>query len=110
MTGPPWDQLGADPAGDVREFMEAAERLGHVRRCECCDLPVESCGKEIERKRRAEAAVAAPTAGVWFPAKYQGVCSGCGDDFNTGDRIALASVHGLHHCYVAECCKELADA
>lgn len=77
--------------------------------CVCCGLET-GCGKQAEQRQRAEAAADAPPLGVWFRAQYPGFCSGCGDDFNTGDRIALASAHGGHRCYVADCCAELVNA
>ena len=53
-------------------------------RCECCDLPVESCGKAAEqRARRDDAAVlttafAAPHV---VAAQYPGRCADCGEWF-----------------------------
>lgn len=79
-----------------------------MTRCECCDLPVESCGKALETRQRAEAkarrqrALASdPRA---FPASYDGTCA-CGDRFKAGTPIVhtfdgwvdlVAHPEGLH--------------
>lgn len=83
-----------------------------MTRCDCCDLPIESCGKEIERKQRREAGVEEQRllGRGWFHALYAGQCSGCGTDFAAGELIKLQTTHGQHRCYIAECCKEMADA
>lgn len=63
-------------------------------RCECCDLPVYSCGKAGERKQHAEARaeVQRLTALGFFPAEHPGRCGHCGEWFKPG--------------WVAACCAE----
>ena len=64
-----------------------------TQRCDCCDLPIESCGKAIENRRRAEAfldrtrLLAKPG---WFAAGYAGTCSDCGEHFDEGQPIHRA--------------------
>lgn len=71
-------------------------------RCDCCDLPVESCGKAAEQRQRAEAQrertmLLARTS--WFEASYPGTCSSCGERFPAGEPITK---HGGG--YKASCC------
>jgi hypothetical protein len=74
---------------------------GPVTRCDCCDLPVESCGKPAEdRARQADLAerrrlLALP--GV-FEAAYPGPCQACPDPIRPGDPImrGTGSPHYVH--------------
>jgi hypothetical protein len=58
-------------------------------RCECCDLPVSSCGKAAEDKQRAadNAERAELYTRGFIPARYPGVCSRCGERFAQDDPI-----------------------
>jgi hypothetical protein len=51
--------------------------------CECCDLPVKSCGKAAEREqRRADRAERERLQqSGWTPAQYAGTCHRCGEWF-----------------------------
>lgn len=92
----------------MARMLEEAGASMSANRCECCDLPIESCGKEIEQHQIAEHAAANAelmTRG-WFPAKYPGECAACGSPFDTNDMIRLHTTTGAHRCYIAECCKE----
>lgn len=66
-------------------------------RCDCCDLPVESCGKAAEQLARRQqlldrqAALRKPGATV---AQYPGVCGECGESFDKGEPIAARSAPG----------------
>jgi hypothetical protein len=42
--------------------------------------------------------------GPWFEARWPGYCTGCGDDFDPGDRIRADGEGG----WLAECCGEVA--
>jgi len=58
-------------------------------RCDCCDLPVEYCGKEAERRlRRASAGERERllTSG-WIAAEYEGPCARCKERVIVGDPI-----------------------
>jgi hypothetical protein len=83
----------------------AAERLLRdifEDRCECCDLPVSSCGKAAEQRQRAEhqaeRARISALPGV-FMALYAGTCGGCGERYDP--RTLIRSTSG--GCR-AECC------
>lgn len=63
-----------------------------MTRCDCCDLPVESCGKaaaqreaEVERVIR-EVVLLEPGT---IEAKFTGPCKGCGTWVKVGDPIRL---------------------
>lgn len=62
-----------------------------MTRCDCCDLPVESCGRAVERAQLAQL-VAERRRLLALPgviaAQYPGACSGCGERFVVGDPIA----------------------
>jgi hypothetical protein len=76
-----------------------------VQRCTCCDLPLESCGIEVERRQRQAAQVerarllAIPGA---FPARYDGPCV-CGEWFKAGDPIVRGPDAGSWRCLM--CCE-----
>ena len=58
-------------------------------RCDCCDLPVESCGKAAEKRERAAALAERErllAAGA-LTARYAGLCSRCSDRIREGDPI-----------------------
>jgi hypothetical protein len=72
-------------------------------RCDCCDLPVESCGRAVEQRLRKEDANArseALSAYGWFRAQYAGQCAGCGEHFAVGDPISYVA-DGKYKSY---CC------
>lgn len=77
-------------------------------RCDCCDLPVESCGKRVEAARvaadRAERARLLDLPGV-FAAVYAGRCVGCGEGFAEGWPIRRYSKVASEG-YVGPCCVE----
>lgn len=71
-------------------------------RCDCCDLPVESCGRAVEARQRQELANARSQALAlygWFRAQYAGRCSQCGEPFKEGDPIC--AIDGGYKSY---CC------
>lgn len=77
-------------------------------RCDCCDLPVESCGKAAEARLRAEAARDRDRllrAG-WAPAVYPGRCAVCQQGFPTGMLIRQAKPKDGRYHWTAECCAE----
>jgi hypothetical protein len=59
-------------------------------RCDCCDLPITSCGRAAELRQRAAATaegrrlLALPGA---IPARYAGLCGSCDEPFAEGDPI-----------------------
>ena len=74
-------------------------------RCDCCDLPVYSCGKTKEdRQRLAECRERAAllVRSGWFEARWPGVCVGCGESFKPSTPIRSAHPGG----YRAACCRE----
>ena len=78
-------------------------------RCDCCDLPVEFCGKAAEDRQRREARAAQAellaTPG-WFPARYPGTCAGCGSYFRAGEPIRVnRGGRWTEPRYVAGCCQ-----
>lgn len=70
--------------------------MSSTKRCTCCDLPVETCGLEAERRQRAaeqvERARLLATPGA-FPARYDGPCV-CGEWFKVGDPIIRGRLAG----------------
>jgi hypothetical protein len=76
-----------------------------MTRCVCCDLPIASCGAEIERRQRAEATVARLRAldqpGV-FAASYDGPCI-CGEWFKAGAPITRGKQAGTWRAVL--CCE-----
>lgn len=80
-----------------------------AKRCVCCDLPVETCGKAAEarireQERRERAAL--ERLG-WFEARYPGRCAGCGEHFPAGDLVAKG-VDAVDGGWVAQCCSPVA--
>lgn len=72
------------------------------QRCDCCDLPVYSCGKaqeEIERREEAALREQLREHPRWFPSIYPGTCSGCDGYFEVGTYIKRSGDK-----YVAQCC------
>lgn len=57
--------------------------------CECCELPLASCGKAAETKQRQEAAAERKQRLVdgWMEAKWPGKCLRCGEFFKPRDLI-----------------------
>ena len=74
------------------------------QRCECCELPIYSCGKSKQDQQRRDeqreraALLARPS---WFAAHYRGQCSACGEWFERGTPIT-AGAGGWR----AECCAD----
>lgn len=70
-------------------------------RCECCDLPSESCGRALEQQERVESARhrGSLVRAGWFPAQYAGACGTCGEWFKEGSLI-----HAGPGAWEAECC------
>lgn len=77
-----------------------------VMRCDCCDLPVESCGKAAEVAQRA--ALDAWRKWLcrhgWFRSNYAGSCHQCGTEFKAGSVIRSGGFTGRGGVYVAACC------
>lgn len=77
-------------------------------RCECCDLPVESCGKAVELRQRDEAAArrrALIATRRYFPSQYAGRCSSCHERYAAGALITPQLVDGERR-WVSECCAD----
>jgi hypothetical protein len=72
------------------------------KRCECCDLPISSCGKAAEARQRADARAQRRylIRLGWFESLYPGVCDRCDVPFRPG---TLIKANGLK-TYLAECC------
>lgn len=62
-------------------------------RCDCCDLPTESCGKSIEQaQRKADASrVSGMMQRGYVQAQFFSKCSECGDSINKGDPIKMSA-------------------
>lgn len=65
-----------------------------MTRCDCCDLPVESCGKAAEQRQRAEAAQDRPPHGKTVEARYTSRCAYCGEPMRMGSLITYDQEHG----------------
>lgn len=76
--------------------------MSRVVRCECCDLPVYSCGKSAEDgQRKLDAATRRWLINHgWFTAQWPGVCGRCCKPFYSQ---TLIHPDGLA-TYIAECC------
>lgn len=76
-----------------------------MNRCTCCDLPLASCGLEVERRQRGaertERQRLLTTPGA-FVARYSGPCSGCGEWFKEGDPIVRSLLAGQYRSLL--CC------
>lgn len=70
-------------------------------RCDCCDLPVYSCGRAAEQQQRQEQAAhrASLIEAGWFPAQWPGSCGRCGHLF-PADTLIVRDDAGWR----AECC------
>lgn len=79
-----------------------------MTRCDCCDLPLESCGKQAEaRALAAERALNLRLLALraWFPATYGGACGQCGERFEPGTPITSFMLRGDGGMlYRAPCC------
>lgn len=77
-------------------------------RCDCCDFPVDMCGKEAAKQQDAEAAERRKELvnRGWFLAKWPGTCAECGTHFEPDEFIhALPGGYGRKGSkYLAECC------
>lgn len=73
-------------------------------RCVCCDLPIASCGKQVEDRETAlerEVPAAMLATPRWFAAKFGGLCMRCGDyDFAAGEPITRLD----NGSWAAGCC------
>lgn len=69
-------------------------------RCECCDLPVSSCGKAAGTRARAEHLQEQRRLRAlgFMPAAYPGVCSACGEPFRPGTLIRADRPSGWRCC------------
>jgi hypothetical protein len=58
-------------------------------RCDCCDLPVTSCGKAVEQanERASRVAILASWPGRSVTALWPGTCPSCGEAYEEGDTI-----------------------
>ncbi|HEY0641269.1 MAG TPA: hypothetical protein VGD67_26875 [Pseudonocardiaceae bacterium] len=73
-------------------------------RCDCCDLPVDYCGKAAEARQRSEAAAeraALLSHPAWMAANYPGSCRVCGERFEAGTPITLDRATLT---WTAQCC------
>lgn len=79
-----------------------------VSRCACCDLPVETCGREAsiraaaDHRARRERALDEP--GV-IAAQFRGYCSTCGTTYGKGEPIQRRG----QRFEPVLCCPDLAD-
>ncbi len=77
-------------------------------RCDCCDLPVTSCGRAVEQRQRTEAADrrrALIATRRYFPSQYRGGCAGCSEWYAAGALITPHLVDGERRWF-AECCAD----
>lgn len=76
-----------------------------MKRCDCCDLPVESCGRDAERQQladlKAERARLLAMPGV-IAAKFPSKCGSCGQRFDAGTPIIAHRGQGWRSL---ECCE-----
>lgn len=76
-----------------------------VVRCDCCDLPVESCGKAVEQRLRNQdanerlRALDVPGAAR---AVFPGLCCRCQEPIKIGDPIRWDTTH--HDGWLRYCC------
>lgn len=78
-----------------------------MTRCECCDLPVTSCGKAAEGRQRAEARAERERLARLgaFVAVWPGHCVRCGEPFQAGDLILSSGLPiPTGFGYLAGCC------
>lgn len=63
--------------------------MAAITRCDCCDLPADSCGKQLENQQRRDAAEerAHRLANGWHEAQYPGRCLRCAEHFPAGTAI-----------------------
>lgn len=76
-------------------------------RCDCCDLPVESCGKAIEDRQRAEAHAERErllTLPGVIAADLAGRCARCHGRVEVGDPIRHERGQGWHGWRDLLCC------
>ncbi|MGH3834170.1 MAG: hypothetical protein ACRDSF_00480 [Pseudonocardiaceae bacterium] len=77
-----------------------------TERCECCDLPVYSCGKAEEAAQRHARRRQALIKAGWTPAHYRGVCVRCGERFGADALIRYVGGSGWRAECCAECCAD----
>jgi len=72
--------------------------------CECCDLPVSSCGKAAEDRQRAQDRRHRTwlVGQGWFASSYPGSCDNCGTPFKAGKLIHANGRGGMR--WRSECC------
>lgn len=87
---------GNRPGPSVEERCERTELL--VDQCAC---PVHRGGADLD-EQEAQLRVRLLAKPGWFPARFAGSCSGCGDRFPEGAAIRLDRQRGWR----AECCAE----
>lgn len=77
-----------------------------VEWCECCDLPIESCGRAAEAKQRAELQEWRRwlVRHGWFRSNYPRVCHRCETGFKAGSVIRSDGFTSRGGVYVGECC------
>lgn len=65
-----------------------------MTRCDCCDLPVASCGKAAEQRQRAEAKADRPRHGAEVVARFSGRCPYGNERITPGDRLVYDEEYG----------------
>jgi hypothetical protein len=82
-------------------------------RCDCCELPIASCGKAAELRQRAAEATERrrllnqPDA---IPARYAGLCGSCDEPFAEGDPITRYPQGRFGTWRSLSCCPEGASS
>jgi hypothetical protein len=71
--------------------------------CECCELPLASCGRAAEKRQQAELAEwhRYLIRHGWFASRFPGSCRKCGTAFKPG---VLIFTRNRSAPYLAECC------
>ena len=74
--------------------------------CECCDLPLSSCGKAVEAKQLTELKKWRRwlIRHGWFTSNFPGQCNRCEVWFRAGTVIRSDGFSAKGGIYVAECC------
>lgn len=81
--------------------------------CECCDFPIDMCGKAAAKKQDAEASEHRKflLGRGWFTARFPGTCGGCQSKITAGEDFIHAlpgNRYGYRQSkYVGECCAEI---
>jgi hypothetical protein len=77
-----------------------------MTRCDCCDLPVESCGKSLEQQQRAAARAERPPHGATTAARFPGRCPYGNEPIKVGDPLEYDEEYGW---VCPDCVQALAD-